>query len=103
MAVVSAFKRLKSSTPELDRVQDNIQQYTTQLDTNPLLGGVLIKDVALSTTEVKVEHKLGREPQGWLIVKKNAAQDIYESSSFLPKRYLSLTAAGTVTASIWVF
>lgn len=97
------FKRLKSETPELDKVQNNIQIFSDSVVEIPLLDGILIKDVVLTTSETLVDHKLGREPQGWLIVKKNAAQDIYESGSTLKQRFLSLTAAGTVTVTLWVF
>ena len=100
---ISGFKRLKTKDPELDRVQTNIGELSTQLEMVPLLDGHILKDIALSTSATMVEHKLGRKPLGWIIVRKNAAQDIYESGSSLDTKYLTLTAAGTVTASIWVF
>jgi hypothetical protein len=98
-----AFKELHGTEPELSRVQANISLFTNTLVNKELLDGRLIEDVALSTTEVKVEHKLGRAVKGWIIVDKNAQQDIWKSATTLEKRFLSLTAAGTVTVSLWVF
>ena len=100
---MKSFKRVHTPNELLNRVQDNMSLFADALVKIPLLDGILVKDVALGTTEVRVNHTLGREPQGWIIVKKNAAADIYESSSTLADRYLSLTATATVTASIWIF
>jgi hypothetical protein len=87
----------------LDRVQVNVRLFADQLINIPLLDGVLLEDVALSTSETQVKHKLGRAYRGWIIVDKNAQQDVWVSSTALNKTFLSLTAAGTVTVSIWVF
>lgn len=100
---MKSFKRVHTPNELLNRVQDNMSLFADALVKIPLLDGILIKDVVLGTTEVRINHTLGREPQGWIIVKKNAAADIYESSSTLTDRYLSLTATATVTASIWIF
>jgi hypothetical protein len=100
---IKDFKAISTENDELDRVQDNVSLFTQPLVDNPLLDGRLLEDVILTTSEVLVEHKLGRKPRGWYIVKKNAAQDIHESGTTLQERFLSLTAAGTVTVSLWVF
>jgi len=100
---VFGFKSLSTKDKVLDRVQNNIEIFSDSVIKNPLLDGMLLEDIALTTTETQVNHKLGRVPNGWIIVKKNAAQDVYESGTTLTDRFLSLTAAGTVTVSLWVF
>jgi hypothetical protein len=97
------FSQIHTSSNDLNRVQDNISIFTTPISQILLLDGVLIKDVDLTTSETKVNHTLNRLPNGWLIVKKDAAQDVYESGSTVPERFLSLTASGNVTVSLWVF
>lgn len=66
------------------------------------LYGVTLKDVAIGTSETVIAHKLGRNPQGWIIVEKNANSDVWSSSTkdgrFL---YLMATAAVTVTLYVW--
>jgi hypothetical protein len=88
---------------ELDRVQSNVELFAGSLQNIPLLNGRLVTDVALTTSETLIEHKLGRAIRGWIIVDKNASQDVYRSSEDLPERFLPLTAAGTVTVDLWVF
>jgi len=100
---IKPFKELRVKDPVVERVQSNISTAFNPLTDIPLLNGRLIEDVALTTSETKVEHKLGRAYRGWIIVDKNAAQDVYVSSETLTQRFLSLTAAGTVTVSLWVF
>lgn len=100
---ISGFKKSTTENPDVNKVQVNIAEFVTPLISNEMLDGRLIEDVALSTSETLVEHKLGRAYKGWIIVNKNAAQDVYVSSTTLTKRYLALTAGGTVTVSLWVF
>lgn len=100
---VKPFKEFTTKNEKLDRVQTNVTTFSDSVVSIELLNGRLIEDVILGTTEVQVEHKLGRDLRGWIIVDKNAQQDIWKSSETLTKRFLSLTAAGTVTVSLWVF
>lgn len=96
-------KIIVGSIKDVDRVQTNVATFANTLLNTPILDGVLLKDVVLSTTETNISHTLGRKYQGWIIVNKNAQQDIWESSSNLTQRFIALTAAGSVTVSIWVF
>lgn len=100
---ISGFKKALTNNAEINRIQLNIAEFVSPLTSNPMLDGRLIENVVLGTTETLIEHKLGRAYQGWIIVNKNAAQDVYVSSTSLPKKHLALTAGGTVTVSIWVF
>ena len=97
------FKPIISQDTFLNRVQNNMVVFGNQFLNNPLLDGRLIEDVSLTTSETSIEHKLDRDYRGWLIVNKNAAQDVYVSSTTLKSRFLKLTAGGAVTVSIWVF
>ena len=103
MPKIPPFKSLNFRETILDRFQQNIATVFGALSQVEPLNGRLIEDVALSTSETLVEHKLGRAYRGWIIVNKNAAQDVYVSSTTLNERFLKLTAAGTVTVSLWVF
>ncbi len=97
------FNQIHTSSNDLNRVQDNIAVFANPITQLLLLDGVLIEDVDLTTSETKINHTLNRKPNGWIIVKKDAAQDVYESGSTVPDRFLSLTASGNVTVSLWVF
>lgn len=101
---IKAFQTIHTrDNPDLDRIQSNVEIFTRPLTNLPLLDGRLIEDITLSTSETLVDHKLGRAYRGWIIVDKDAIQDVYVSSAALPERFLALTAGGAVTVALWVF
>lgn len=102
MAGIKDFKKV-SGPAELNRLQEKLQEFFAPIIACPIIDGNLLTNVSLSSTETKVEHKLAREPQGYIITRKNANQDVWESSKALPTRHLSLTATGDVVVDIWVF
>jgi hypothetical protein len=68
----------------------------------PFNNGVLLQEVELSTGTNKINHKLGRKPQGWVVVDQNAAATVYRSAPFNALT-LTLTASAGVTVSLHVF
>jgi len=103
MSGVRDFKKL-SGGPELDKVQENIAQVLNPLLKNPLVNGVLLTKVQLANGTTNVEHKLGREPLGWIIVRQDAAALIYEPSTAINKaRLLTLISNAATIVDIWAF
>lgn len=79
--------------------------WATQLDpmlSNPSLKTRLIKGVSLIVGATKIDHKLGRTPQGWRIVDIDGAAQIYRSEA-LNDLTLTLTSDAAVTVAIEVF
>jgi hypothetical protein len=57
----------------LNSVQDHIAQSIAPLAESEVVDGNLIKEIDLTTSaDNLVEHKLGREPLGWIVVRKFA-------------------------------
>lgn len=101
---IRPFKSLDTTNAaDLNRIQTNIGMFSSGIVGIPILDGNLIEDVVLGSTETKVNHKLGRRYRGWVIVDKSANQSVWAATSAISERYLSLTASGTVTVSLWVF
>lgn len=69
---------------------------------NPLNNVIILKNVELASGNNIVSHKLGKKPQGWLIVDIDAASIIYryqESTDvFL---YLNSSAAATISLGVF--
>lgn len=97
------FKRTNTSDQDLSQLQQRLGEFFQPLITNPLLDGVLITDVSLSSVETKVEHKLRRKPIGYIVVAKNADANVWTSDDKLSTAYLTLQASAAVTVSLWVF
>ena len=100
------FERIHVPDPDLNRVQERLQDALMPVMDSSILDGILItgQDLASGTTSI-ISHKLGRPIKGWVVVGKNAAQHVYDvqSSNDNPDKFLYLTAGGTVTVDLWVF
>lgn len=97
------FTPLFGTDDGFNRAQLQIKALSEVLADIPLLNGRLIEDIAIGTSATAVEHKLGREPAGWIVVGIDTAATIHSTTSSLPKRFLNLTASSASTISLWVF
>ncbi len=69
---------------------------------NPLLGGIVLEDVAVSASPVRVPHLLGRAPVGFLVIGQTANVVVWNSAAANDVA-LTLTASATATVDILVF
>ena len=100
---IPPFKQLKLPNDTYERMQNNIAQVFDALGRLEILNGRLIENIDLTSAETPVEHRLGRAYRGWIVVNKNAAQDVYVSSTALNELFINLTAGGDGTISLWGF
>ena len=107
------FDRINSGDEALDRVQANVAKALDPLLPCELLRGRRI-DVSMDANQIIIDHGLGREPLGWLLMTNNAPMSasggLYEdrtlSEDGLRARFLVLRWSGftvPVTFSLWVF
>lgn len=99
---IKAFK--KPSQDNLSSLTNAVADYAQQLTKNPLLDYALIKQVKVSTTAVDIPHSLGRQWLGWVVTRKNADINVYETATQKPgEKYITLTASGSGTIDIYLF
>lgn len=85
-----------------NQLQDNITAAVQPFLTNPINDGIIITGINLpGASSVSVSHLLGRTPQGFIIIDKDAASDVYRES--VNSRSLVLNSTSAVTISIYVF
>lgn len=101
------------SVQSLKSWQD-LMRFTTQSLTNfsqILAGNVgfsdnifcqIVTGVTLTTSQVAIEHTLGRTPIGYLVLQRDAAQVVYNGTSRWNKTTIYLRAGGTVVCDIAV-
>lgn len=82
--------------------------WATQL--NPIIAlpqssGVLLKQVSLVVGDNTIDHRLGRNLQGWQLVRIRASAIIYDKqdSNQLQSRTLVLNSSAPVVVDIFVF
>ena len=86
--------------------QDHIESVINPVLDSAIIDGVILEDIDLvSTGFTSVEHKLGRKPRGYLVIRKSAAETVYEDVGDYDNRklYIKLRASGAVTVNLWVF
>jgi len=100
---MKAFKRIRTVLTDLNKIQDNIKEFVTQFDYT-LLEGQFINNIDLTTSDTQITHKLSRDYKGYIIVGKDANQDVWLSATQeFPDKFLTLTASGNVTVNIYIF
>ena len=89
-----------------NNAQDHVESVMDPVLNSAIIDGVIIEDVDLvSGSFTSVEHKLGRKPRGYLVIRKSAAETVYEDAGDYDNRklFIKLKASGTVTVNLWVF
>ena len=104
------FKRMVSKDPKINRdlqqLQNRIESSLRPILSRKELDTSLIEDISLTTgSENLVEHKQGKEIQGWYVVSIDAAAHVYENTSTTAdkKKYLSLNVSANATVSLLLF
>lgn len=98
---MKAYRKIQTTNIDVNRLQSQIEQVINPVLRTTLINGVLIKDVAITTAGATIEHKLGRQPQGWMITDKQGNTDIWRTA--WSEKFLTLDASGSTTFSVWVF
>lgn len=68
----------------------------------PLIQGNLIPNVSLVTGANVINHLLGRQQVGWMIVDQNSSAAIYRSKPF-NNLTLTLTSSAPSVVNVWCF
>ena len=105
MAILG-FKKIRTSNPELMRVQDEVEQILNPLAKLEILDGHLLRDISITAgTPLVVNHGLARPVIGWVVVRKNANADIWDSqdTNRIVGRTLVLNSDANVQLSLYVF
>jgi hypothetical protein len=103
-------KVFKPQDQEFNRLQDSIEQAVNPIIDSRIVDGVYIKEVDLSTADTFVEHKLGREPLDFIVVRKFAAGDVFESltdssgDNYDRKKFINIKASTSLSnVYLWIF
>jgi len=100
-----SFTQLATGNAATDQQMGYIATALNPLLQLPFASGNRVQDVDITTADTVVDHGLEQAPEGWIILKQNAAQVIYESATVndFPETTVILKAGGTVTADLFFF
>ena len=105
-----AFKKFNASQSDvqdpaqlqrtINTVQQNVETEFRNVSVNTLLDNRIVKDVIINTS-TSVQHKLGRVPQGYIIISKSANAQIWNDAP--TDTVIAFYSSANVTATILVF
>ena len=100
-----AFKKVYTNDFEAQKLQDNVAGEFQRINSTPFQSGIFVRGIDLSTSDVKVEHKLGRTPLGYIVTERSAGETVYKSTTAntKPELFIILKATGAVTVDLYVF
>jgi len=99
---VKDFKKVRSDDRIINQVQDNIEQAINPIINSEIINGLIIKDIEVLTgTVLTISHRLGRTPNGFAIVKRNANSTVW--NGIIDKKTIELNSSANVTITLWVF
>ena len=99
-------KKVGAQDKDLQKVQQNVENAIEPIIRKEIIDGVLLTKVCLEPgISNEVKHGLGREPLGWIVVRKRADARIWDVQDFNrnPSKVLSLTCSHAVTVDLWIF
>lgn len=103
MALIDVLEIQHTGDQDLELAQQNIKRFVKVLEDNPVLDGRLIEDidVPLPPATVEVEHKLDRQPRGWIVCDVDASTYVYRIA--WNDKTIVIAGRAAATISIWVF
>lgn len=99
-----AVQPIKSKDPEVEELSRQISSLSREF--SPFASGVEV-DVAINTSpaEKRVHHKLGRLPEGWLLLRLVAPEptDFVEKKGLTGSQYITFESSLPCTAKVWIY
>jgi len=99
--MLRTFRHLYSRDEFLQRLQSNIADSFNSILKVLLLDGNTLTVTLAAGVASGVSHKLGRQPEGWIIVDKDASASVYRTA--WDKNSLTLISDANVNLKVWVF
>jgi len=100
------YRRVQSDDRVVNQIQDNLQEVLNDLTKTQILNNIILKDVPLTSGVLNtINHKLGRVPQGYIIIRKTANSNIWDeqAQNTVQDRTLNLRCSTTCRVDIYVF
>lgn len=99
-------KKINTEIADLGKLQDNVENWVSNINKNTIANGSFLGPISIAAGTVNnIEHKLGRQLKGWLVVGQNSNASIWDSqdANVFKSKFLALNCSANVTINLWVF
>lgn len=101
--MILPFEYQHTGNQDVELLQQNMKKFVKPLEDCPLLDGILLENVDLANAvNTVINHKLGRQPRGWIVVDHAGTGTLIYRIAWNSST-LTLLAAAACTVSLWVF
>lgn len=102
--MVKSYRKIGAQS-DLSKVQNNVEVALQPLIASPIINGNLLTKVELTIGTTEVDHKLGRDLRGWIVVGQSDLASIWDSqaTNVRSARTLILNSDADTVISLWVF
>lgn len=100
------FDKVQTLDRPLNMIQDSLEKTLNPVFDNPLMSGQLLKNIALTTGNNSINHKLGRKLVGWFVTRvRDVPATLYDTqdSNPLPNLTLDINSSADIVLDIYVF
>lgn len=100
------FQKLRTGIDVVDQVIEKLFTSLSTIFNKQIIDGKFLEDVLITTGATRsIAHGLQRPVVGYIVVKRSANSQIWDSESTNTKKdiFLNLNSSATVTISLWVF
>lgn len=94
------FKTIFFADDSVNRFQQNVKNTLDPITKTPIIDGILITGIVLTTTATNVPHKLGRQPLMWIIADQNTTTTVKRTA--WDATTITLISGATCTVNLWV-
>lgn len=103
--VLPKFQQTNTTDNDLNTVQLNLVRTLNPIFNTPTLGGNLLTNQTLAAGANTINHGLGRNLNGWQIVRQRASASIWDSqdTNKMQNLTLILNSSAPVTVDLYVF
>lgn len=103
--MLAKFKTFNTQNVEMNRLQDNIADGFGPVLTAEILDFNIVKSQVLAIGDNVVDHRLGRAPIGWFVVRKRGPGNFYDKQDTnpTPTRNIVINSDSAVTVDIYFF
>lgn len=106
MSNIRGFKKVANASPDTQALQDRLDEFFAPFISCAIINGLQLVKVELVAGAVnEVQHKLGRELQGYMVVRNRAQSKIWDTqdTNVFKKSTLSLWTDSATTVDLWVY
>lgn len=103
---ISPLRKVRSDDDTIRQLQGAVDLVFQELLKKQIIEGNFLENIALNTgVDNLVSHKLGRPVQGYIVVKRDADANIWdtEAQNTMKTSFVNLRSSADCTISLWVF